>query len=145
MRIGEVADAVGVPTQTIRFYERKGLLPQPRRGPNGYREYDASTITRLEFIRSGQAAGLTLVEIATILDLRREGATPCAHVHALLATKLLDVQTRQRELAGLETELEGLISRSQRLDPADCTNAQICHIIAPHVTSSAGTGDMAQE
>ncbi len=129
MRIGEVATATGLDTQTIRFYERKGLLPQPRRGPNSYRVYDPSTITRLQFIRSGQGAGLTLAEIATILELREEGAKPCAHVRALLSAKLRKIQTRQRELAGLETELEGLISRSHRLDPADCTDAQICHII----------------
>ncbi len=131
MRIGEVADAAGLPTQTIRFYERKGLLSQPQRGPNGYRVYDPSTITGLRFIRRGQAAGLTLVEIASILDLRRDGAVPCAHVQALLRTKLLDVQARQRELADLEAELEGLINRSHRLDPADCTDNAICHIIAP--------------
>ncbi len=131
MRIGEVAAAAGLPTQTIRFYERKGLLPQPRRAPNGYRVYDAPTLTRLRFIRSGQGAGLTLVEIATILELRGEGVTPCTHVRELLSTKLHDVQARQRELSALETELEGLISRSHRLDPADCTDAQICHIIAP--------------
>ena len=131
MRIGEVADAADVPTQTIRFYERRGLLPQPPRGANGYREYDASVLTRLAFIRSGQAAGLTLVEVASILDLRRDGAVPCAHVHSLLLTKLNDIRTRQRELATLEAELEGLISRSDRLDPADCTDTKICHIIAP--------------
>lgn len=131
MRIGEVAVAAGLPTQTIRFYERKGLLPPPRRGPNGYRTYDTSTITRLRFIRSGQSAGLTLLEIAAILELRGEGATPCAHVRELLSTKLHEVKGRQRELAALEAELEGLISRSHRLDPADCTDAQICHIIAP--------------
>lgn len=131
MRIGEVAAAAGLPTQTIRFYERKGLLPQPRRAPNGYRVYDAPTLTRLRFIRSGQGAGLTLVEIATILELRGEGVTPCTHVRELLSTKLHDVQARQRELSALETELVGLISRSHRLDPADCTDAQICHIIAP--------------
>ncbi len=130
MRIGEAAEAAGVPTQTIRFYEGKRLLPQPRRGPNGYREYDASILTRLAFIRSGQAAGLTLVEIASILDLRGEGAVPCAHVQTLLSTKLHDVQARQRELAVLEAELEELISRSHDLDPADCTDQQICHIIA---------------
>ncbi len=130
MRIGEVAVAADVPTQTIRFYERRGLLPQPPRGPNGYREYDDSVLTRLAFIRSGQAAGLTLVEVASILDLRRDGAMPCAHVHSLLMTKLDDIRDRQRELADLEAELEGLISRSGRLDPADCTDAQICHIIA---------------
>ena len=99
-------------------------------GPNGYREYDASILTRLAFIRSGQAAGLTLVEIASILDLRGEGAVPCAHVQMLLSTKLHDVQARQRELALLEAELEELISRSHDLDPADCTDQQICHIIA---------------
>jgi len=91
MRIGEVAAAAGLPTQTIRFYERKGLLPQPRRGPNGYRVYDSSTLTRLRFIRSGQGAGLTLLEIATILRLRGEGATPCTHVRELLSAKLNDV------------------------------------------------------
>ncbi|MEP6817471.1 MAG: heavy metal-responsive transcriptional regulator [Marmoricola sp.] len=131
MRIGEVAVAADVPTQTIRFYERRGLLPQPLRGPNGYRAYDASILTRLAFIRSGQSAGLTLVEVGSILDLRRDGAVPCAHVQSLLLTKLVDIRERQRELADLEAELEGLISRSDRLDPADCSDAQICHIIAP--------------
>ena len=131
MRIGEAGEAAGVSTQTIRFYERRGLLPQPSRGANGYREYDASVLTRLAFIRSGQAAGLTLVEVASILDLRREGALPCAHVHSLLLTKLDDIRGRQRELAELEAELEGLISRRDRLDPADCTDVQICHVIAP--------------
>ncbi len=129
MRIGAVADAAGVSAQTIRFYEREGLLPPPRRGPNGYREYEDSTLNRLRFIRSSQAAGLTLVEIASILDLRGEGAVPCAHVQSLLSTKLHDVQARQRELAALEAELEELLSRSHELDPADCTDQQICHII----------------
>ena len=88
-------------------------------------------LSRLAFIRSGQSAGLTLVEVASILDLRREGAVPCTHVHTLLLTKLDDLRERQRELALLQAELEGLISRSDRLDPADCTDRQICHILAP--------------
>jgi len=129
MRIGAVADAAGISTQTIRFYEREGLLPPPRRGPNGYREYEDSTLNRLRFIRSSQSAGLSLIEIASILDLRGEGAVPCAHVTSLLSRKLHDVRARQRELAALEAELEGLIGRSHALDPADCTNQQICHII----------------
>ncbi len=130
MRIGEVADAAGVSTQTIRFYERRDLIPQPLRGTNGYREYDASVLTRLAFIRSGQSAGLTLSEVASILDLRRDGAVPCGHVHSLLQAKLEEIRARQRELAMLETELVGIIGRSDRLDPADCTDTQICHIIA---------------
>jgi len=54
MLIGELADAVGVPSQTLRFYEREGLLPQPWRGANGYRVYDESTLTRLHFIKMAQ-------------------------------------------------------------------------------------------
>jgi len=116
MRIGEVAVAADVPTQTIRFYERKGLLPPPLRSPNGYREYDASILGRLAFIGKGQAAGLTLVELASILELRREGAVPCAHVQSLLVSKLHEIQQRQRGLATLETELQQLLGRSQELD-----------------------------
>ncbi|WP_435200554.1 heavy metal-responsive transcriptional regulator [Janibacter sp. GS2] len=131
MRIGEVADVAGVSTQTIRFYERRGLLSRPQREGNGYREYDTSVLPRLAFIRSGQAAGLTLVEIASILDLRRDGTVPCAHVHTLLLTKREDLQRRKREIAALEAELDVLIGRSDRLDPAHCTDTEICHIIAP--------------
>lgn len=119
--------------QTIRFYERRGLLPEPARALNGYRDYDDSVLPRLAFIRSGQAAGLTLLELRGILDQRREGAVPCAHVQSLLLAKLDDIRDRQRELAAVAEELEGLIGRSQRLDPADCSDAAICHIISGDV------------
>lgn len=131
MLIGELAETVRLPTQTIRFYERKGLLPEPSRGTNGYRVYDESTITRVRFIRAAQAAGLTLVEIGSIVDLRDDGQLPCTHVSNLIDGKLADVRRRLRELALLETELEQLRERSQRLDPADCTDTEICHILAP--------------
>jgi len=131
MRIGEVAATAGVTAQTIRFYERTGLLPPPQRTPNGYRTYDEQTITRLQFIRNGQVAGLTLLEITAIIDLRGAGTTPCAHVSELLSARLQDVHGRQRELAVLEAELQDLISRGRRLDPKDCTDTEICHLIGP--------------
>lgn len=130
MHIGAVADAAGVSAQTIRFYERRGLLPRPERAPNGYRHYDTSTLDRLEFIRSAQVAGLTLVEIGSILSLRRAGASPCTHVQSLLSTKLNEIQARRRELATLQTEIESLLTHSQQLDPADCTDTLICQIIS---------------
>lgn len=130
MRIGAIAAAAGLPTQTIRFYERRGLLPPAQRGSNGYRDYDQQALAQLQFIRRSQGAGLTLVEISSILDLRAAGATPCTHVSELLSAKLLEVQERQRELAALEGELQGLIQRSHHLNSADCTDAQICNIIA---------------
>lgn len=130
MLIGELANAVGLPSQTIRFYERKGLLPAPERGANGYRTYDESTLARLRFVQTAQAAGLTLAEIGTIIDLRVDGNVPCAHVATLINSKLTAVRARIRDLALLETELDALIERSHRLDPDDCTDADICHIIA---------------
>jgi len=130
MLIGELADAVGLSSPTIRLYERKGLLPAPARGTNGYRVYTASTITRVAFIRTAQAAGLTLVEIASIVDLRDAGQVPCRHVATLLENKLADVRTRRRELAEVEAELGHLIERGHDLDPADCTDTDICHILA---------------
>jgi|TARA_R100000365_G_C2740556_1_gene69271 DNA-binding transcriptional MerR regulator len=130
MRIGEVAAAAGVDPQTIRFYERRGLLPPPQRDPNGYRAYEDPILPRLQFIRSGQGAGLTLVEIATILDMRGDGVMPCLHVRDLLSTKLRDVRARRAELAALEAELEALINRSDGLNPVDCTDTDVCHIIS---------------
>ncbi len=130
MLIGQVADALGIPTRTIRFYERKGLLPEPQRADNGYRVYDNTTLARLGFIRSAQAAGLTLAEIASIIHVRDDGTPPCSHVDALLETKLADVRGRRRHLAELESELVQLLDRSSHLDPADCTAGEICHIFS---------------
>ena len=130
MLIGELADAADLPSQTIRFYERKGLLPPPERGANGYRTYDESMLTRLHFVQTAQAAGLTLAEIRSIIDLRDDGNVPCAHVATLLHRKLADVRARIKNLAALEAGLEGVIERSDRLDPANCTDAEICHILS---------------
>lgn len=129
MLIGELADAADLPSQTIRFYERKGLLPPPERRANGYRTYDESALSRLRFVQTGQAAGLTLAEIGSIIDLRDDGKVPCAHVATLMHSKLADVRARIKNLAVLEAELEGIIERSRSLDPADCTDADICHIL----------------
>lgn len=129
MLIGELADAAGVTSQAIRFYERKGLLPNAERGANGYRVYDESTLTRLRFVNVAQTAGLTLSEIGSIIDLRDDGTVPCAHVTALIDTKLDDVRTRIRHLSALQAELEALLEHSRQLDPADCADDDICHIL----------------
>ena len=131
MRIGELAESAEVSSQTIRFYERQGLLAEPARGANGYRVYDESAATRLRFIAMAQAAGLTLSQIRSILDLRDQGTTPCQHVTTLLDTRLADVRTRIRDLLTLQEELETLLKRSQLLDPGDCADQDICHILSP--------------
>jgi DNA-binding transcriptional MerR regulator len=131
MRIGLLADAAGLPARTIRFYERKGLVPPPERSANGYRVYDETALDCLRFIRSAQAAGLTLAEISTVINVRDGGSVPCAHVGGLLEAKLDEVRQRSRELEALENELADLLERSRQLDPADCDGRGICHILDP--------------
>lgn len=130
MLIGELADAAGVTSQAIRFYERKGLLPDAERGANGYRVYDESMLSRLRFINVAQAAGLTLSEIRSIIDLRDDGTVPCEHVVALVDGKLSDVRARIRQLDELKSELKALLERSHLLDPADCAEDAICHVLS---------------
>ena len=129
MRIGEIADAVGLPTRTVRYYARRGLWPEPARAPNGYRVYDDDTLSRLRFIRTAQAAGLTLAEIRSVIQLRDDGAAPCEHVGALLHAKLDEVGRRIGQLQRLEEDLTRLIDRSRLLDPADCADGEVCHIL----------------
>lgn len=131
MLIGDLANAVAIPTRTVRFYERTGLLPEPERADNGYRVYDDVALQRLQFIRSAQNAGLTLSEIRGVLDMRDTGEAPCSHVDDLLAAKLGEVRQRLEQLAEMERELEALLERSQRLDASECGDGDICHILHP--------------
>ena len=136
--IGELADAVGMSSQALRFYERKGLLPETERGANGYRIYDEAMLARVRFINVAQAAGLTLSEIRSIIDLRDKGNVPCTHVVALIDTKLADVRARIRHLAAMQAELESLLEHSEQLDPADCEDGDICHIFSSAKSSLNG-------
>ncbi len=124
-------------TQTIRFYEREGVLPEPRRASNGYRQYDETALTRLRFIQAAHAADLTLAQVKSVFDIRDSGATPCAHVIALLAQKRDDVRNRMRELKSLEAELSTLIQHSDDLDPGECLQGGVCQILLPNPTQSA--------
>lgn len=131
MKIGELATACSVPTQTIRYYERRGLLPLAERTSNGYRSYDASATGRIRFIQRAQAAGLTLAEITGVIQVRADGTAPCQHVDRLLHDKLEDAADRISELEQLRAELIDLLERSSQLDPADCGIDEVCHILNP--------------
>jgi MerR family transcriptional regulator, mercuric resistance operon regulatory protein len=110
MRAGELARSAGVSTDTLRHYERKGVLPRPRRSPNGYREYPAGSLGRVVLVRRALAVGFTLDELARLLKARERGAAPCREVRALAATKLASVEERLRELASLRDELQATIA-----------------------------------
>jgi DNA-binding transcriptional MerR regulator len=109
LRSGELARLAGVSTDTLRHYERKGLLMRPRRSANGYREYLASDLDRVRLVRGALAIGFTLAELAHILGVRDRGGAPCHEVRALAAAKLTEVETQLGELAALRDELRRLL------------------------------------
>ena len=128
LRIGEVADIVGVNPKTIRYYEGIGLIPEPSRRPSGYRVYGAEDVARLAFIRRAQRFGLSLGEIREILDYREEGQRPCAFVLDAVRRQAAEVDKRIAELTQLRIELGDLIDRAE--DDADA-HARYCHLLDP--------------
>lgn len=129
MRIGQLADQASTTAKTIRFYERTRLLPEPQRTPAGYRDYDDTALGRLRFIRAAQAAGLTLAEIAEVIAAREHTGPPCSHVTALLDEHAADLDRRLAELTALRDEIQRLRDRATTLDPADCGDETVCHVI----------------
>jgi DNA-binding transcriptional MerR regulator len=129
MRIGELSEVSAVPAKTIRYYELIGLLPEPERLGNGYRDYDGSTGKRLEFIRACQSLGLSLGEIRGILDFRDRGEVPCEHVASLIDRRGNDFSAEIAALQRARLELERLARRAKKLSPRDCERANFCHII----------------
>lgn len=105
LRIGEVAKASGVGVETLRFYERRGLLGRPRRTGANYRVYDRAVLERLAFIKRAQAVGFTLDEISEILAESAEGRLPCRHVREAARRKLEELDRRLAELRRYRAEL----------------------------------------
>lgn len=146
MRIGEVARHSGLPPTTIRYYEDIGLVPEPPRAANGYRDYEAAAVERLRFISDAQDSGLTLAEIATILDLRARGEPTCHHTIELMERHLENVERRIESLRASRDLYADLIARARMLDPAECTDPDRCQTIsAAPIHASAGTPDHAHE
>jgi DNA-binding transcriptional MerR regulator len=102
---GELASAAGVSTDTLRHYERKGVIGRPLRGANGYRQYPPATLNRVRLVRRALGIGFTLDELAAILKLRERGGTPCREVRRLAGEKLASTEERLRELMELRDEL----------------------------------------
>lgn len=111
MRIGELARHAGVTVQTVRYYERRGLLVAASRLASGYREYGADAIERLRFIRRAQELGFTLAEIADLLALRLARGTPASAVKARAQAKIADIDQRIRDLQRIRHALVHLAGR----------------------------------
>lgn len=129
MRIGELAAATGATTKALRFYEASGLLPPAERAPSGYRDYGEGTIARLDFIRRGRAAGLTLAQIREVIDIRDSGSAPCRHVQELLDTRLADLDRQIADRKALRETVARLRDSATNADPSDCQADEICRYL----------------
>ena len=131
MRIGELAEQGAVSTKTIRYYESIGLLAEPERTSSGYRDYSADAVERLVFVRDAQSSGLTLAEIASVLELKGAGERSCAHTTSLLERHLVEIDAQIDRLTAARTSLAALTTRARALDPSDCTDPNRCQTIEP--------------
>jgi MerR family transcriptional regulator, mercuric resistance operon regulatory protein len=121
MTIGRLARAAGAHVETIRYYQRRGLLESPRRPPGGVRRYGDAALARLRFIKRAQAIGFTLEEIRELLRLER--APGCREARTLAAVKLAAVRARIADLEGMRSALERLVAQ------CDSGRARSCPII----------------
>lgn len=108
MRIGELASRAGCDVQTVRFYEREGLLEEPGRESSGYRRYGDRHLTRLNFIRHCRSLDIPLAEVRQLLDFAAKPDQSCAQVNDLLDSQIALVKSRMQALKALERQLVAL-------------------------------------
>nr|WP_221187830.1 Hg(II)-responsive transcriptional regulator [Halomonas stenophila] len=134
MTIGGLAKAANVHVETIRYYQRRGLLSEPERPPGGIRRYGAAEIDRLTFVKTSQQLGFSLDEISDLLRL--DDGTHCQEARALAEHKLRDVREKIDRLAQIEKVLSVMVER--------CHSHQgniTCPLIASLHAGIRGTGD----
>lgn len=117
MTIGEVARSVGIGVETIRFYERKGLIHEPPRRASGYRQYETGAVKRLKFIRRAKDLGFTLAEIKGLLDLRSGPDTQCEDIRLELEAKLEDIEQRIADLRHMKRAIKDFWQTCESSDP----------------------------
>jgi DNA-binding transcriptional MerR regulator len=140
--IGGLARAAGVPTSTVRYYERVGLVEPTGRTAGNYRYYGAEALERLQFIRAAQATGLTLEDITALLPLRAGVPSCCQRVQRLIHQRLSDVKRRMADLRRVAHVLESALDGCRRTQrPGYCeVNQKLseCPCCSPHAKAGSG-------
>lgn len=116
-RIGELARLAGVPVDTIRYYERTGLIKDPPRSAAGYRLYTPAALARLQMVRRAKDLGFSLSEIGELLALYDQRDLPCQHLHCRVVNKLNELEGRILELHRIKSELKSLVGSCGPLTP----------------------------
>jgi len=133
MRTSALADKVGVNAETLRYYERRGLLTQPPRTPGGYRDYPAGTVELLRFIKRAQELGFTLDEVGELVHLNNGGPDSCDAARALAEHRRADLERRIRDLQRMHDSLADLVATCD-LPRADRNCALLEAIDRPETT-----------
>jgi Cu(I)-responsive transcriptional regulator len=128
LSIGTLARRTGTKVETIRYYERIGLLPAPARTEGNFRLYAARDLERLSFIRRGRDLGFSLDEVRALLRLADDRAQPCAEVDRIARLHLTEVERKLADLAALRAELKQLIEQCGHGTIAEC---RILEALAP--------------
>jgi Cu(I)-responsive transcriptional regulator len=120
MWIGRTAKAAGVNAQTLRYYERRGLIGRARRGRSGYREYSAEAVAIVRFIKRAQELGFALDEIEQLIKLRNVRRADRHRVRALAERKIVEIDRKIAHLRSMREALASLVASCHRGDAADC-------------------------
>lgn len=129
MQIGELAQQAGVSVQTVRFYERRKLLPAPVRKPSGYREFGENELQQLRFIRQAKSLGFALDEIREIIRSRGRGQCPCTDVISMAERHLREVSEQIDKLQKFKEELSRAVRGWKRAGKQTLSAAAICTLI----------------
>jgi Cu(I)-responsive transcriptional regulator len=130
LRIGDLAAATSIVVETIRYYERIGLLPAPARTGGNYRVYSSAEVLRLSFIRRARALGFPIGQVRELLNLADDRDRPCAAVDAIARTNLAAVERKLADLTALRRELESLVGQCRQGTIAQC---RIIEALSPAV------------
>jgi Cd(II)/Pb(II)-responsive transcriptional regulator len=133
MQIKQLASATGVDIETIRFYEKQGLLPEPARKENGYRDYDTTHLERLSFIRHCRALEMPLSQVAVLLGFVDQPGVGCGDVNLLVDQQLAKVRARLESMQALEKQLLQLRARC-----IDGRGTHACGILTELVAAAQG-------
>ena len=129
MQIGELSKRGNVSVQTVRFYERKGLLPEPPRRESGYRNYSEDDLQRVRFILQAKSLGFSLEEIRDILKMRERGKCPCVDVIAMADRHLHEVEDHLDRLAKFRNELQRALKTWKRSKGQQLASDSFCILI----------------
>jgi len=132
LTIGEVAKRAAVHIETLRYYERRGLIPKPRRSPSNYRLYPADTVRRVAFVKGAQELGFSLRDIEELLSLRAAPKARCADVRTRAEAKMRDIDEKLRTLRRMRKALARLVGQCSGKGPI--TNCPILESLDTEVS-----------